>query len=172
MFCYLHVCVKLCKTCQNLEPSSNSGLNLMQKRRAIVVEMLLTSKKVRLPFFERLVQWRCCSRWNFLGWFLFVFWLPWVSCLRARSHVFYVLSTCTRRQLHVPHDLDLKREWESSGKVGNKTSGVADEIAAVRVMERRKRRSRDLLKDSEFWPNIYRGVWCVISILYNIKQWA
>jgi hypothetical protein len=26
------------------------------------------------------------------------------------SHVFYVLSTCTRRQPHVPHGLDLQRE--------------------------------------------------------------
>ena len=36
----------------------------------------------------------------------------------ARSHVFYVLSTCTRRQLHVPRGLDLQRESESSGKEG------------------------------------------------------
>ena len=53
----------------------------------------------------------------------------------ARSHVFYVFSTCTRRQPHVPCGFDLQREWESSGKVGNKTSGVADEIATVRAME-------------------------------------
>jgi len=32
----------------------------------------------------------------------------------ARSHVFYVLSTCTRRQPHVPHGLDLQSESESS----------------------------------------------------------
>ena len=55
----------------------------------------------------------------------------------AQNHVFYVLSTCTRRQLHVPHSLDLQREWESSGKVGNKTREVADEIATVRAMEQR-----------------------------------
>ena len=69
--------------------------------------------------------------------FSFFFLLPWVSGLMARSHVFYVMSTCTRRQPHIPHGLDLQREWESSGKVGNKTSGVADEIAAVRATERR-----------------------------------
>jgi hypothetical protein len=33
---------------------------------------------------------------------------------------------------------------------GRKTSRVMDEIVAVRAMERRKRRSEDLLKDSEF----------------------
>ena len=55
-----------------------------------------------------------------------------------------------RRQPHVPRNLDLQREWESSGKVGNKTSRVADEIMAVRAMERRKRWSGDLLKDSKF----------------------
>ena len=55
-----------------------------------------------------------------------------------------------RRQPHVPYGLDLQREWESSGKVGNKTSRVADEIAVIRAMERRKRRSGNLLKDSEF----------------------
>jgi hypothetical protein len=41
-------------------------------------------------------------------------------------------------------------EWESSRKVGNKTSGVTDEIALVGVTERRKRWTGDLLKDSEF----------------------
>ena len=29
-----------------------------------------------------------------------------------------MLSTCTRRQLHVPRGLDLQRESESSGKEG------------------------------------------------------
>ena len=55
-----------------------------------------------------------------------------------------------RRKLHIPRGLDLEREWESSGKVGNKTSVVADEVAAVRATERGKQRSGDLLKDSEF----------------------
>jgi hypothetical protein len=41
---------------------------------------------------------------------------------------------------------------------------------AVRATKRRKRQSEDLLKDSEFWLNIYREVWCVTSILYNKKQ--
>ena len=53
-----------------------------------------------------------------MSWFLFVFLLPWVSSLIARSHVFYVLSTCTRRQPHVPHGLDLQRESKSSEKEG------------------------------------------------------
>ena len=35
----------LCQTCQNLEPRSKSGLNLMQKRRAIGVEMLLNKQE-------------------------------------------------------------------------------------------------------------------------------
>ena len=65
------------------------------------------------------------------------FLLPWVSGLMAQSHVSYVLSTCTRRQLHVPRGLDLHREWESSEKVGNKTSRVVDEIVAIRVTEQR-----------------------------------
>jgi hypothetical protein len=55
-----------------------------------------------------------------------------------------------RRQPCVPCGLDLQREWESSGKVGNKTSGVTDEIMEVRATERRKQQSRDLVKDSEF----------------------
>ena len=40
-----------------------------------------------------------------------------------------------RRQLHIPRSLDPKRECQSSGKVGNKTIRVADEIAAVRATE-------------------------------------
>jgi hypothetical protein len=48
-----------------------------------------------------------------------------------------------RRQPHVPHSLDLQREWESARKVGNETSGVADEISVVRATERRKQRSRE-----------------------------
>ena len=68
---------------------------------------------------------------------MFGFLLPLVSIMMAQSHVFYVMSTCTKRQPHVPHGLDLLREWENSGKVGNKTSGVADEITTVRATERR-----------------------------------
>ena len=68
----------------------------------------------------------------------------------AQSHVFYVLSTCTRRQPHVPHGLDLQREWESSRMVGNKISGVTDEIVVVRAMDQKMQWSGDLLKDSEF----------------------
>ena len=41
-----------------------------------------------------------------------------MSGLLARSHVFYVLSTCTRRQPHVPRSLDLQRESKSSEKEG------------------------------------------------------
>jgi hypothetical protein len=55
-----------------------------------------------------------------------------------------------RRQAHISHGLDLQREWESSGKVGNKTNGVAHEITVARAMKWRKRWSRDLLKDSKF----------------------
>jgi hypothetical protein len=44
------------------------------------------------------------------------------------------------------------RSAEGMGELreGRKTSGVADEITTVRAMERRKRRSGDLLKDFEF----------------------
>jgi hypothetical protein len=44
------------------------------------------------------------------------------------------------------------RSAEGMGELreGRKTSRVVIEIAAVRAMEQRKRRSRDLLKDFEF----------------------
>jgi hypothetical protein len=44
------------------------------------------------------------------------------------------------------------RSIEGMGELweGRKTSRVVDENAAARATERRKRRSRDLLKDSEF----------------------
>jgi hypothetical protein len=44
------------------------------------------------------------------------------------------------------------RSAEGMGELqeGRKLSGVANEITAIRAMEGRKRRSRDLLKDSKF----------------------
>ena len=80
----------------------------MQKRRAIGVEMLLNKQESPPAIFlnasdsEDVVVDEVSS----IGLCLF-FLLPWVFGLMARSHVFYVLSTCTRRLPHVPRGLDL-----------------------------------------------------------------
>ena len=80
----------------------------MQNRRAIGVEMLLN--KQESPFVDFLnasgSEDVVVDEVSLVGFCLF-FLLPWVSGQITRSHVFYVLSTCTRRQPHVPHGLDL-----------------------------------------------------------------
>ena len=80
----------------------------MQKRRAIGVEMLLNKQESPPAIFlnasdrEDVVV----DEVSLVGFYLF-FLLPWVSGLMAQSPIFYVLSTCMRRQPRVPRSLDL-----------------------------------------------------------------
>jgi hypothetical protein len=121
----------------------------MQKRRAIGVEILLNKQESSPTIFlnasdsEDAVVDEVFS----VGFYLFFVALGvWPggmkSCIFFVEHK-YEKATARSSQFRSTKGIGEHRE-------GRKTSGVADEIMAVRVTERRKRWSGDLLKDSKF----------------------
>jgi hypothetical protein len=119
----------------------------MQNRRAIGVEML-TSKKVYGRFLnaadnEDVVVDEVSSIRYCLFFVALDVWPDGMkSCILCVKHMYKKATTRS----------SWFRSAEGMGELqeGRKLSGVANEITAIRAMEGRKRRSRDLLKDSKF----------------------